>query len=153
MESPSPSATDERTCRVSTSAQRTRLLRWAVGIVACVVLPAASWLTGSATFAWTMYSRAGEFRIDFVVTDADGHRRSRNPTALAESASVGAASLLAGADHWRQGPSMAMLRNHIDDLADHACLETRAVAVELTLHERTLGGPDRATSRRRVCTP
>ena len=97
-----------------------------------------------------MYSRAGEFRIDFVATGADGHRRSRNPTALAENASAGTASLLAGADHWRQGPSMATLRTHLDDLADHACRETGAVAVELTLHERTVGGPDRATASRRA---
>jgi hypothetical protein len=138
---------------LSTSAHRARSLRWGVGIVACVVLPAASWLGGSPTFAWTMYSRAGEFRIDFVTTGADGHRRSRNPTALAENASAGTASMLGGADHWRQGPSTATLRTHLDDLADHACRETGAVAVELTLHERIVGGPDRATTCRRACTP
>ncbi len=33
------------------SVHRTRLLRQGVGIVACLGLPAASWITGSATFA------------------------------------------------------------------------------------------------------
>jgi len=131
---------------------RVRLLRSFVGAIACFVLPAASWLQGSGTFAWTMYSRAAEFRIELVVTDVGGHRRSRNPTALAERATPEMASLLGGSDHWRQGPSVEALRSHLDDLAEVACRETGSADVELTLHERTLGGSDRSTASRRVCT-
>src|SRR5450432_1257639 len=130
--------------------QGTRLVRWSVGAIACLVLPAGSRLAGPATFAWTMYSRATEFRIDFITTDTAGRRRSRNPTALAEHALPSTALLLGGSDHWRQGPSTP-LRSHLDDLADYACRETHAVAVELTLHERTHGDPERAATSRRVC--
>ena len=131
-------------------ARGTRLVRWCVGAIVCVVLPTGSRLAGSATFAWTMYSRATEFRIDLITTDAAGQRRSRNPTALAEHALPGTALLLGGSDHWRPGPSTT-LRSHLDDLADHACRETHAAAVELTLHERSPGDAERAATSRRVC--
>jgi hypothetical protein len=132
---------------------RARALRASIGVIACVVLPAASWLEGSATFAWTMYSRAGEFCIDLIAFDAAGNPRQRNPTLLALHAGPGAASLLAGSDHWRQGPSMALLRHHLDELARHACSETGAAAIEVTLRERVLGGAERATTRRARCAP
>ena len=133
--------------------QRTRLVRSCVGVLACLVLPAASRLEGSATLAWTMYSRSGEFRIDLVTTDDAGRRRTRNPTLLAEHAPPAAASLLAGSDHWRPGASLATLRHHLDDLADAACRETAATSVELTLHERTSDGAERSTTSRRACAP
>jgi hypothetical protein len=103
--------------------------------------------------AWTMYSRAGEFRIDLVAFDAVGRAHLRNPTVLAEGATLGAASLLAGSDHWRPGPSVANLRSHLDDLAAYACRELGASSVEITLHERTGGRPERATTSRRPCSP
>jgi hypothetical protein len=133
---------------------RTRVLRASIGAIACVLLPAASWLEGSATFAWTMYSRAGEFCIDLLTVDAAGRPNHRNPTLLAHHAEPGAASLLAGSDHWRQGPSMGILRRHLDELAAYACDETGAVLVEVTLRERVVGGgAERATTQRRRCEP
>ncbi|MDP9152306.1 MAG: hypothetical protein M3O36_20465 [Myxococcota bacterium] len=86
------------------------MLRASIGVIACVVLPAASRLEGSGAFAWTMYSRAGEFRIDLLTFDADGRSSQRNPTLLADHAAPGAASFLAGSDHWRYGPPMVTLR-------------------------------------------
>jgi hypothetical protein len=100
-----------------------------------------------------MYSRADEFCIDLVTFDAGGTPHRRNPTLLARRAGTGAASLLAGSDHWRQGPSMAILRRHLDELAEYACSETAAVAVEVTLRERIVGGAERAITRRRPCEP
>ncbi len=134
-------------------ARRARRLRWGLGAIVCFVLPAASWIEGSATFAWTMYSRAGEFRIDLVAFDADGRPHRRNPTALAEHAAPATALLLAGSDHWRPGPSMATLRRHIDDLAAYACRETLAARVEVILRERVGDRPERATTGRRACAP
>jgi hypothetical protein len=99
-----------------------------------------------------MYSRAGEFRIDLVTFDSEDHAHPRNPTALAVHAAPGPASLLGGSDHWRPGPS-SILRAHIDDLARYACHETRASTVEITLHERIVGGAERATRQRLACTP
>jgi hypothetical protein len=132
---------------------RTRVLRASIGAIGCVLLPVASWLEGSGMFAWAMYSRASEYRVDLLTFDADGGLHRRNPTFLATHAGLGAASLLAGSDHWRQGPSMAILRRHLDELAQYACPETHAAAVEVTLRERVAGGAERATTRRRSCTP
>jgi hypothetical protein len=130
-----------------------RRLRLGVGVMACVFLPGASWIEGSKLFAWSMYSRAGEFRIDLVAFDADGRAHSRNPTVLAEHAAPEAASLLAGSEHWREGPSVAVLRVHLPALVAYACRELGASSVGITLYERT--GPDRqrATTERRGCRP
>jgi hypothetical protein len=100
-----------------------------------------------------MYSRATEFCIDLRTFDAGGAANRRNPTLLAAHANPGAASLLAGSDHWRQGPSMAILRHHLDELAAYACSETRAAAVEVTLRERLVGGAERASRTRHECDP
>src|SRR6185312_753593 len=100
--------------------RRARALRACVGVIVCAVLPIASMARGSSIFAWTMYSRAGRFRIDLVATDAAGARRVRNPTILAEHASAAAADLVAGSDGWRDG-SAGLLRAHLDELAEHAC--------------------------------
>lgn len=129
-----------------------RSLRFVVGALVCFVLPAGSWIDGSGAFAWTMYSRAGEFRIDLVAFDAEGRAHMRNPTLLAEHAAPIEASLLAGSDHWRPGPSVATFRTHLDDLAAYACTELGAAAVEVTLRERVRSG-ERSTTRRRVCGP
>jgi hypothetical protein len=130
-----------------------RRLRWFVGALVCVILPAGSWIEGSRIFAWSMYSRAGEFRIDLVTYDANGRAHARNPTALAAHATPAAAALLAGSEHWRPGPSVAVLRTHLADLAGYACRELGASAVEMTLRERAASGRERTTSQRRECGP
>ena len=130
-----------------------RRLRFVAGAILCFFLPAGSWAQGSGQFAWTMYSRAGEFRIDLVALDGAGRAHLRNPTALAAGASPGAAMLLAGSDHWRQGPSVAALRAHLDSLADYACRELSAASVEVTLRERGAGRAERTTTCRRPCSP
>jgi hypothetical protein len=98
-----------------------------------------------------MYSRAGEFRIDLLTFDADGRSNPRNPALLANRAAPGAASLLGGSDHWRYAPPRVTLRRHLHDLAQHACSETGAAAVEVTLHERIGGGAERVSTERQRC--
>jgi hypothetical protein len=122
--------------------------------VVAVLLPGVSRLAGSGELAWTMYSRADEFRIDFVTFDAAGTGHRRNPSALAQHAAPSAAMLLAGSEHWRVGPVLHPLRAHLDDLAAYGCRETGASErVELVLHERTSGGQTRETRADRVCSP
>lgn len=132
---------------------RVRILRIVVGAVVCVVLPAGSWLQGSRQFAWAMYSRAGVYRIEVVAWDAQGRARQRNPTALAEHAAPVESALLAGSDHWREGPSMAAFRAHLGELASYACAEFGAAAVEVTLYERPDRGAERITTQHRTCGP
>ncbi|MGO9838540.1 MAG: hypothetical protein ACLP1X_30530 [Polyangiaceae bacterium] len=126
-------------------------MRLVVGAVVCFVLPAGSLVRGSGMLAWTMYSRAGEFRIDLVAFDSAGRAHIRNATVLADGATLGAAALLAGSDHWRQGPSVAALRWHLDDLAAYACRDLNATSIEISLHERMGNGPERVTSSHLVC--
>jgi hypothetical protein len=135
------------------SVSRVRRLRFIVGALACVVLPAGSRLQGTGMLAWTMYSRTGEFRIDLVAFDAAGRAHLRNPTVLAAGASSDVASLLAGSDHWRQAASVAALREHLHDLAGHACRELNAASVVVTLHERRGSHSEVATTCERVCEP
>jgi hypothetical protein len=130
-----------------------RRARWIVGALVCVVLPAASSIEGSRFFAWSMYSRAAEFRIDLVTFDADRHARPRNPTALAEHAAPAAGALLAGSDHWRPAPSVAVLRAHLSDLAHYACRDLGASSAEVTLHERSAPGAERTATRHTGCAP
>jgi hypothetical protein len=126
-------------------------VRWIVGALICVVVPAGSWIEGSRFFAWSMYSRAAEFRLDLVTFDADRRARPRNPTALAEHAAPAAGALLAGSDHWRPAPSVAALRAHLSDLARYACSDLGASTVEVTLHERSGSGIERTTTQRTGC--
>ncbi len=128
-----------------------RRLRSVVGLLVCVVLPAGSRAQGSGIFAWTMYSRTGEFRVDLVAVDAAGRAHIRNPTVLADGASGDIASLLAGSDHWRQAASLAALRDHLDDLAAYACRELHAASVVVTLHERRGSHSEQATTCERRC--
>ena len=104
-----------------------------IGVVALVVLPAASWLDGSGQLAWTMFSRTGQYRL---VIHADG--LPVNPTEIAAAAQPGAtARALAGADHFRHHDVMrATLRRHLDDVARLACRVRDADVVVARLEER-----------------
>jgi hypothetical protein len=124
----------------------------AVGALICLVLPIGSWLEGSQAFAWTMFARSGEYRLEVLATDMSGRASVVNPTALAASAAPNARTFLGGADHWRTGSSLYSLRAHLDDLGEHACRETHAAAVDITLRERLReGDPERATTRHVPC--
>jgi hypothetical protein len=127
-------------------------IHWVAGAIACFGVPVASWVEGAGQFAWTMYSRTGEYRIDVTAFDARGSPRPVNPTALAEHSAPSAAALLAGSDHWRGGPTF-MIRAHLRDLAGYACGEEAADAIEVTLHERNPGSEEQTTSRRVGCRP
>lgn len=123
-----------------------------VGAFVTLVLPIASWLEGSRAFAWTMFARGGEYRLEVFATDASGRASVVNPTALAAGAAPHARAFLGGADHWRTGASLHSLRAHLDDLGAHACRETHAVAIDVTLRERLREGePERATTRHVPC--
>jgi len=126
-----------------------RYLHVAVGI-ALFVLPILSLALGSGTFAWTMYSGSGEYWLDVRVKDESGKWHSVAPTGLAPSSATG--SLLVGADHYRRGPSVALLRHHLDDLARYACVERHGVPAEVVLHERRdANATERVTNAHAEC--
>lgn len=126
-----------------------------VAVLVCIVSPAASWLDGSGSRAWTMYSRSATYRLRITSFDADGRRRSIAPSELASRAERNLASVLAGSESFRRGPQGFVLRGLLARLAELACggpIPTERV--ELSLDEReTLDAPMRRTSATRQCVP
>jgi hypothetical protein len=101
-----------------------------------------------------MYSRVGEYRIGVTVRDEAGQTRAVNPTALAPSATPSTAGYLVGADHWRSGPSLLILRTHLGDVAEWVCRQQETSrAVDVVLRERRPGHAERTTSTHRRCAP
>jgi len=134
----------------TTREQATRRIHWAAGFVACIGVPAASWIFDSGLLAWTMYTGAREYRIDVTALEAQGQRRPLNPTALAAGAAPSVVALLAGSDHWRSGFTL-LVRSHLDDIAKRACDEGPVDAVEVVMHERRAGHGERITDRTARC--
>ena len=131
---------------------RTWHLHLAAGLVLLVALPIASRVFGAGYFSWTMYSGYGEYQIDIRVKDAAGRVHTVAPTALAEASSEATADLLTGADHFRRGPSLALLRDHLGDVAMLACRARGGVEADVVLHERTdESSPERATTAHATC--
>lgn len=115
---------------------QTKHLHALLGIALLGVLPLASRVFGSGFFGWTMYSGSREYRIEIRVKDASGVWHAVAPTGLASRSSRGAAGVLVAADHFRRGPTLAVLRTNLDDLARFACVERSGVEANVVLHER-----------------
>src|SRR5262249_18379261 len=122
------------------------VVHWTLGILSIVVLPVTSWMSGSLLFAWSMFSSSGLYRIDVTVRDARGRVRVVNPTELAPLSTPSTAIVLAGADHWRRGTSLALLRSHLEDLARFDCRTYEGYSAEVVLRERGVGGDTRSSA-------
>jgi hypothetical protein len=108
-----------------------------LGALLCVLLPAASWIDGSGSLAWTMFSKSETYRLHLDVTDPTGQHRVVNPTELGRFASVDLATFLSGSESWRHGPVSAGLARSLGGLAEIACrLPDRPLAVSLRLETR-----------------
>jgi hypothetical protein len=118
-----------------------------LGLVAILLLPAGSWWRGPGSFAFTMFSRSGSYRLRIVVTDPSGKAQRIPPTALAAQLGGSVGNLLAGSESWRYAPFGALLRRRIDEVATLACTLPGAATARVELDEReTLDAPPR-TSR------
>jgi len=106
------------------------------GALLLIVWPLSSRVFGSGTFAWTMYAGSGEYRIDIRVKDAGGVWHSVAPTGLADQSTHATAGFLVGADHFRRGPSLVVLRSHLEELAAFACRQRMGTEADVALHER-----------------
>lgn len=126
-----------------------RRLHAIVGALTLVVLPLVSRVFGDGFFAWTMYSTTGEYRVEVQVHDARGWR-SVAPTGLADHASSSVASLLVSAETYRRGPSVAVLRAHLGELATFVCRERGGDRAVVVLQERR-GQNERSTREEAQC--
>ncbi len=119
---------------------------------ALFVVPIVSRVWGSGALAWTMYARTGEFRMEIVSQRTDGRYVYVAPTALASKVAPSIESMFAGSDHFRPYPSIALLREHLSEVARLACDEGPFTRVRITLEQREdESSPVRATSAESSC--
>lgn len=133
--------------------RRLGVVRWAFAAFVGVVVPLSSRLEGSAALAYAMYAHAESWRMRVVAWDDARPAHEIAPTELAVHARPSALALLAGADHWRIGAPVHLLRGHLADVARLACDTAPAsTRVDVTLEERGGVGDDlRTTIASRRC--
>lgn len=123
-----------------------------VGAVLFILLPAGSRLFGDGFFAWTMYSRSSEYRIDIEVHDASGWR-SVAPTGLADHASAHLGAVLVGAETFHHGASLVVLQDHLEDFAAFVCSERSGDRAVVTLHQRDDAESHEDVTRAEIACP
>jgi hypothetical protein len=96
-------------------------LHAAVAVLVALLLPAYSWLGGSGSLAWTMFSRSQTFRLSVRVADRTGRTRVVNPTELARLTDLETATYLMGSEHFRQSPVGSAFIKDLPGLAGLAC--------------------------------
>jgi len=121
----------------------------------CLVMPAVSWLDGSGSLAWTMFSKSETYRLDVEVFDDAGRRRVINPTELAPFAGRDLAAFLGGAESWRHAPVGTSFQHSITGLAQLACRLSPAPTTTLVRLERriNLDAAVEASEARGSCSP
>jgi hypothetical protein len=122
-----------------------------IAALACVVVPAASWLDGSGSLAWTMFSGSRSYRLEIAAVAADGSRRALAPSALARFAGTEERPAFVAADTWRMMPHRG-LRLRLAEVAALACRLGPAEEVEATLFtRRSLDAPVETRVERARC--
>jgi len=126
--------------------------QWGLGVLACVLVPAYSWLDGSGSLAWSMYAHSSSFRLRIVSFDHTGQQRSVAPSALAAHAEQDLRTALGGAEAFRHARQGRLLQHYLPELAQLACQVSHAERVVLTLEDkRDLDSPAVVTIERREC--
>ncbi|HXK17133.1 MAG TPA: hypothetical protein VNG33_05005 [Polyangiaceae bacterium] len=129
-----------------------RVWQCGLGVIACLLVPAWSWLDGSGSLAWSMYAHSSSFRLRIVSFDRAGKQRSLAPSALAAHAEQDLRTALGGAEAFRHARQGQLLRRYLPELAQLACDVSRAERVVLTLeNKRDLDGPSLVSVERRQC--
>jgi hypothetical protein len=123
-----------------------------LGALACIALPAWSWLDGSGSLAWTMYAHSSSFRLRIQAVDEHQRARSIAPSALAAVAERDVRTALGGAEGFRHARQGAPLQKYLPRVARLACDVSHAATVVLTLEvKRDLDAPIVTTVERQQC--
>lgn len=124
----------------------------AVAALVCLVLPGASWLDGTGSLAWTMYSGSASYRLEINAVSAAGARSPLAPSELARFMGREEAPYLVAADTWRMMSSRG-LRLRLPEVGGLACRLRPADQVEITLFtRRTLDAPVETRTALVPCT-
>lgn len=109
----------------------------AIAVLVCLLVPLGSLLSGSRRLAWPMFSGSESYRLRVIGRDATSWFFIA-PSELARGASRDAAIFFAGAEHFRHGADADVVRDHLDQVAEHACRSApRALEVVVVLVERS----------------
>jgi hypothetical protein len=137
---------------LTTRLSRTQGLHLAAGLLACVILPAYSYVAGTGGLAWTMFSRSASFRLGVVAVDRDGRQHLLHPSELARHVEPSLRADLQGAESFRTWPVGPTFRARLPALARLGCENAAYTSIELTLEERAdLDAPPRVTRARASC--
>jgi hypothetical protein len=127
-------------------------LQLLLGLLACFLVPAWSWVDGSGSLAWTMYAHSSSFRLRIQALDGQGRARSMAPSALGAVAEGDLRTALSGAEGFRHARQGRQLRRYLPRVAELACELSHAVKVTLTLEVKDdLDAPVVTTVERREC--
>lgn len=138
--------------RPSSRASATQIAQLALGVLACFVVPAWSWLDGSGSLAWTMYAHSSSFRLRIQAVDGSGKARFIAPSALAAVAEQDLRTALGGAEGFRHARQGRPLQRYLSRVSELACRVSHATQVALTLEVKdTLDTPVVTTVRRQQC--
>jgi hypothetical protein len=130
----------------------TQALHLATALVACVLLPAYSSVTGAGGFAWTMFSKSDSFRLSLTATDREGHVHLLHPAELGGGVEPALRTYLQGAERFRTWPVGPTFQARLPALARFGCESRRYVSIELTLEQRPdLDAPVQVTRARATC--
>jgi hypothetical protein len=122
-------------------------VRACVAVVACVVVPLATWAFDHRNVGYTMYAGVTVYRVRVVAT-REGQESPVSCDAIAGVVSGSARFFLDHADAWRTARSTVALRAHVDAIARGACVVSHADAVDVAIEEQ---GRDDVTHARRSC--
>ncbi len=115
--------------------RRARRIHLIAGVLACAVVPLASYAGLGPPLAWSMYSGGGEYRLEITAL-ASGGPEPIAPTRLAAYVRPDDVPFFAGADHFRYEANGYWLRQALPEVAALACRATHAPRVRVTLEER-----------------
>jgi hypothetical protein len=123
-----------------------------LGALACIAVPAWSWLDGSGSLAWTMYAHSSSFRLRIQALDEHQRARSIAPSSLGAVAERDLRTALGGAEGFRHARQGAQLEHYLPRVAQLACNVSHAAKVVLTLDvKRNLDAPVVTTVERQQC--
>jgi len=127
-------------------------LQLSLAVLACIVVPAWSWLDGSGSLAWTMYAHSSSFRLRIQALDEHDKARSIAPSALGALAERDLRTALSGAEGFRHARQGAQLQRYLPRVAELACSVSHAAKVVLTLEvKNNLDAPVVTTVEHQRC--
>ena len=129
-----------------------RVARHGLALLACLLVPAWSWLDGSGSLAWSMYAHSSSFRLSVSVVNQRGVTQAIAPSSLAAVAERDVQTALGGSEAFRHARQGNVLKRYLPQIAQLACQVKAARSVVVTLEQkRSLDAPVVSDVARLTC--